>query len=474
MIKKLDWPLIICYLFFCLIGWISIYSALCNEDHSGIFDFTQRYGMQFVWIMSSVVIALLILFVIDSKIYVPIAWLVYGLSILLLVAVRFLGIEVNGSHSWFELGPIRFQPAEIAKITTSLVLARTLGQYHFKLKSPQGLLKVAAILLVPIILIILQKETGSALIFGAFFMVLYREGISGWYLCLGILAILLCLITIASTPFYAIIVVFAIMVIIRGLLLKKLPIHILFALFYLPLIYFSPELGKIEFVKEHLSFDNNIWALILALIPLIFHLIMMVKHKSKQMLHVALCFVASLIVIFSMEFFLQNVLKEHQRKRIENLVGQNVDLQGAGYNVYQSKIAIGSGGFTGKGFMKGTQTKFNFVPEQGTDFIFCTVGEEWGFIGSTIIVLTFLFMIVRVILLAEKQKGPFNRVFGYCFASIIFMHFLINIGMTIGIMPVIGIPLPFVSYGGSSLWSFTIFLFIFIRLDLDRKISHPI
>jgi len=466
--RKLDWPLIICYLLLCLIGWVSIYSSVYNEEHTSIIDLSQRYGMQFIWIISSLVIAAIIIFAVNPKVYSPLSWLAYVAALLLLVAVIFLGVEVNGSRSWFALGSVRFQPAELSKIATSLVLASLLSSYGFKLKSMEGIIKTALIIVVPVILIILQKETGSALIYAAFILAMYREGLSGWFLGMAVLAVILFLVTIASSPFYSIIILFTLAIIIRGIILKRLPVNIFVAALYLPLMLWSVKLGSGFFPDSGL--DEEVWLFIAIAPAFIYHLISTIlRANQKYLRYLTLGFIIAVIAAFSVEMFFDNVLKEHQRVRIENLLGLNVDLQGTGYNVHQSKIAIGSGGLTGKGFMQGTQTRFDFVPEQSTDFIFCTVGEEWGFLGSTTLILLFVFLITRIIILAEKQKEVFSRVFGYCLASVLFMHFLVNIGMTIGIMPVIGIPLPFISYGGSSLWSFTIFLFIFIRLDLDRK-----
>jgi len=466
--KKLDWQLILCYIILMTIGLISIFSAVYDQEHGHILDISQRYGMQFIWIMTSLVIAFLVLFVIEPKLYSTLSWLIYGGSILLLIAVIFLGIEVNGSNSWFEFGPIRFQPAEISKIATTMALASLMSSYNFRFKSLNGLVKIALLILVPVTIIVMQKETGSALIYGAFVFMLYREGMSGWYLSLGILAIILFLITLSFSPFIAVIVLTSILIIARGILSRRPLFHLFILAALLPLMILSPEIGDISAISQKIKLPD-VACLSIVITPLLFvHLISAFKTKLKLHWNILLCFVTAVILIFSVEFFFERVLKDHQRARIENLLGINVDLKGAGYNVHQSKIAIGSGGFSGKGFLQGTQTKFNFVPEQSTDFIFCTVGEEWGFLGSSFLIFLYLFMIIRIYNLAEKQKDVFNRVYGYSLASILFMHFFINIGMTIGIMPVIGIPLPFVSYGGSSLWSFTLFLFIFIRLDLDR------
>ncbi|MDO9679592.1 MAG: rod shape-determining protein RodA [Bacteroidales bacterium] len=466
--RKLDWPLIICYLILTFVGWISIFSAVYDEDHAQIFDITQRYGMQFIWIVTSFAIAFAVIFLVNSKLYSTLAWIIYGLSMLLLVAVIFLGIEVNGSRSWFEFGPVRFQPAEVAKIATTLALAAMMSSHQFRIKSARSILRIVAVILLPMAIIVMQKETGSALVFLAFIFMLFREGLSGWYILFGILAIMIFLITLSISPFAALIVMFALLVISRGIIMRRIFLHILFLSVSVPIMILTPRIGEIGFIAERIVLPDEAWLAVFIVPAFVYHIYSTVKHKFSGMWLATLSFIGAVLLVFSVEFFFERVLKDHQRARIENLLGINVDLKGAGYNVHQSKIAIGSGGLSGKGFLKGTQTKYNFVPEQSTDFIFCTVGEEWGFLGSTALIMVFLFMIIRIVNLAEKQKDNFNRIFGYSLASIMFMHFLINIGMTIGIMPVIGIPLPFVSYGGSSLWSFTLFLFIFIRLDLDR------
>lgn len=466
--RKLDWPLIVCYLILTFVGWISIFSAVYDEDHAQIFDVTQRYGMQFIWIVTSFVIAFAVLFLVNPKLYSTLAWIIYGFSLLLLLAVIFLGIEVNGSRSWFEIGPVRFQPAEVAKIATTLALASLMSSYQFKIKSFNNITRILAIILLPMAIIIMQKETGSSLVFLAFIFMLYREGLSGWYIMFGILAVMIFLVTLSISPFAALIVIFSLLLVARGVIMRRVFLHILFLAVSLPAMILSPRLGEIQFIAQKITLPDEAWLAMIIIPAFVYHIYSTIKHKFSGMWLTTLSFIGAVMLVFSVEFFFERVLQDHQRARIENLLGINVDLKGAGYNVHQSKIAIGSGGLTGKGFLKGTQTKYNFVPEQSTDFIFCTVGEEWGFMGSAALIFVFLFMILRIVNLAEKQKDNFNRIFGYSLASILFMHFLINIGMTIGIMPVIGIPLPFVSYGGSSLWSFTLFLFIFIRIDLDR------
>ncbi|MHC1689727.1 MAG: rod shape-determining protein RodA [Bacteroidales bacterium] len=466
--KKLDWPLIITYLALVMIGWISVFSSVYDEEHAQIFDISQRYGMQFIWIVSSLVLASLILFVINPKLYDVLAWAIYLGGILLLLAVVFVGVEVNGSKSWFMIGPVRFQPAELSKIGTSLALASLMSSYNFKMKSFSGMLRIALIILIPMLLIVLEKETGSALVYVSFVLMLYREGLNGWYLTFGFLGILLFLVTLSFSPFVAIILLFGLMVIAKTFISKKIFPHLIFLVVFIPVLIFCPLLGELKILSFASSVTDVEWLALFIAPVLISQIYIALKERIGYLWYVITCFLVSTVLIFSVQFFFDRVLQDHQRARIENLLGIQEDLQGAGYNVHQSKIAIGSGGFWGKGFLKGTQTKFNFVPEQSTDFIFCTVGEEWGFVGSFVVVALYLFMMVRIINLAEKQKDNFTRLYGYCLASVIFFHFFINLGMTIGIMPVIGIPLPFVSYGGSSLWAFTIFLFIFIRLDLER------
>lgn len=466
--KKLDWPLIITYFALVMIGWISVFASVYDEEHAHILDMSQRYGMQFIWIVTSLIIASIILFVINPKLYNVLAWAIYLGGILLLLAVIFVGVEINGSKSWFMIGPVRFQPAELSKIGTSLAVASLMSSYNFKMKSFSGIMRIGILILIPMLLIILEKETGSALVYFSFVFMLYREGLNGWYLTFGFLGILLFLVTLSFSPFVAIIILFGLMVIAKGFVARKILPHIVFLIIYIPVLIFSPMLGELKLFSFAASLSKEEWLAILIAPVLLIQIYKALKDSVSYMWYIFTCFIVSIVLIFSVQFFFERILQDHQRARIENLLGIHEDLQGAGYNVNQSKIAIGSGGFWGKGFLQGTQTKFNFVPEQSTDFIFCTVGEEWGFVGSLVVIGLYLFMMIRIVNLAEKQKDSFTRIYGYCLASVIFVHFFINIGMTLGIMPVIGIPLPFVSYGGSSLWAFTTFLFIFIRLDLER------
>ena len=464
---KIDIPLVICYLLLVFIGWINIFASVYSEEHSSIFDMSQRYGLQFIWILTAIVLAVSILFLLNPKIYSVLSPPIYLFVCMLLIAVTFLGKEVNGSHSWFQIGPVSFQPAEISKISTSLFLAYIMSKYNFRLGKMQDALSVAITILVPMALIILEKETGSALVYCGFIFLLYREGLSGWVLVFGMLSILLFVVTLAISPLAAIIILFALSGIINGIYTGRILQHLCVIIPVSVLLGFMPALSR-EFIPSLAQFGFEYIALGITMGIALFTI---VKFKGKRVRHLKylmLGFVCSIILIFSVQFIFNNILQPHQRSRIENLLGIKEDLMGAGYNVHQSKIAIGSGGFIGKGFLKGTQTKFDFVPEQSTDFIFCTVGEEWGFLGSVLVISIYMFLITRLIILSERQKDRFARIYGYCVACCFFMHVFINIGMTMGLVPVIGIPLPLLSYGGSSLWSFTVLLFIFIKLDMER------
>ena len=452
---KIDIPLVICYLLLVFIGWINIFASVYSEEHSSIFDMSQRYGMQFIWILTAIVLAVSILFLLNPKIYSVLSPPIYLFVCMLLIAVTFLGKEVNGSHSWFQIGPVSFQPAEISKISTSLFLAYIMSKYNFRLGKMQDAL------------IILEKETGSALVYCGFIFLLYREGLSGWVLVFGMLSILLFVVTLAISPLAAIIILFALSGIINGIYTGRILQHLCVIIPVSVLLGFMPALSR-EFIPSLAQFGFEYIALGITMGIALFTIVQFKGKRVRHLKYLMLGFVCSIILIFSVQFIFNNILQPHQRSRIENLLGIKEDLMGAGYNVHQSKIAIGSGGFIGKGFLKGTQTKFDFVPEQSTDFIFCTVGEEWGFLGSVLVLSIYMFLITRLIILSERQKDRFARIYGYCVACCFFMHVFINIGMTMGLVPVIGIPLPLLSYGGSSLWSFTVLLFIFIKLDMER------
>lgn len=409
IIGKLDWITVTLYLVMVLLGWINIYSAVFDESHSSIFDITQRYGKQLIWIAAAIVIAFTIL-LIDPKAFSAFSYLVYGLALISLLGVLLFGTEIAGSRSWFQVGGFAIQPAEFAKFATCLALARYLSSYSTDVSRFSVQFRSMLIILAPAALILFQNDTGSAIVYAALILVLYREGMSGSILLMGLYLVFLFVMTLLINQF-----------IFMGILT--------------------------------------------GLAAMVFYIM---KRSRRHVTMLITGWLLSLAFIYSVDYAFEHFLEQHQKTRINVLLGKEVDLKGAGYNVHQSKIAIGSGGFAGKGFLKGTQTKYNFVPEQSTDFIFCTVGEEWGFVGSVVVILLFLALLSRLIILAERQRSDFSRIYGYGVASILLFHFTVNIGMTIGLMPVIGIPLPFFSYGGSSLWAFTILLFIFVKLDANR------
>ena len=407
--QNIDWVMVVIYLLLVTMGWLNIYAAVYNDDHTSIFDTSQSYGMQLVWILSSFFLAFVIL-VIDGEFFPTFAYILYGIFVLLLIVVLFAGVDVRGSKSWIEVGTFRIQPAELAKFATNLALAKYLSNVNIKIEKTGTKLIAASIFMIPAAIIIMQSETGAALVYAGFILVLYREGLSGIFLILG-------------------------------------------------------AAGVVLFITT-LLVDKAILSIILGAIAVFAFLF--IRIRIRNILAVAGILLLSLVAVNGVDYAFNNVLESHQRKRINVLIGKEIDPKGAGYNVNQSMIAIGSGGLAGKGYLNGTQTKNNFVPEQSTDFIFCTVGEEWGFIGSTVVLGLFLLLILRIIFMAERQRSAFSRIYGYGLASILFVHLAINVGMTIGLAPVVGIPLPFFSYGGSSLWSFTILTFIFIRLDAYR------
>lgn len=463
LIKNLDWWTIMIYVLLIFMGWVNIYAAVYNEEHQSIFDATQRYGKQLLWIGAAFMISIIVL-IIDGKFFSAFAYPTYLFLILLLIAVLLFGREVNGARSWFELGSIRIQPAEFAKFATSLAIARYISQYNFKIHRFKSLLICGIILFTPAVLIILQRDAGSALVYSVFVLVLYREGLSGVVLFLGFLAAFLFVITLILPKLTVLLVIvclsFLVAKIVR-LQFKPLGIGVGLILLGYSLIWFLSFVLKLDWS----TYVILLMSIAMSIIPFLYYAY---RNRLKHVLLIIFVAVGSLFYTFSVGYIFDNILEQHQQDRINDLLGIKSDPQGAGYNVAQSKIAIGSGGFSGKGFLNGTQTKFKFVPEQSTDFIFCTVGEEWGFVGATIVLLLLLILILRLLILAERQRSSFSRIYGYGVACILFFHVAVNVGMTIGLAPVIGIPLPFFSYGGSSLWSFTILLFVFLRLDANR------
>ena len=468
--KSVDWALVVTYLLLILIGWVNIYASIHSDGPASIFDYNFRCGKQFVWILTALGLAALILFVVNAQLWESASIPLYLGVLCLLVAVIFLGVEVKGSRSWFEFGPIRFQPAEVSKITTSLLLATLMSQVNFRITRFKDFLLTALILGIPMVVILAESETGSALVYVGFIFVMYREGFSGWWIfCIG-MAALLFILTLTASPYVSILVLAGVLLLCNGLESNKIGVAfwifsgILLILCLLPWVFgkFSPE----SFVSK----INPLSILVGICAAAVLYLMIVGYRSCHRFLSMsALGLIAGMALVFSTEFIFNNILQDHQRKRIEVLLGMKEDPAGVGYNVNQSMIAIGSGGLHGKGFLGGTQTTFGFVPEQSTDFIFCTVGEEWGFLGCLVVISLYVFLISRIIMDAEKSREAFTRIYGYCVASCIFMHLFINIGMTIGIMPVIGIPLPLLSYGGSSLWAFTVLIFIFIALYRQEK-----
>ena len=468
--KSVDWALVVTYLLLIIIGWVNIYASIHSDGPASIFDYNFRSGKQFVWILTALGLAALILFVVNAQLWESASIPLYLGVLCLLVAVIFLGVEVKGSRSWFEFGPIRFQPAEVSKITTSLLLATLMSQVNFRITRFKDFLLTALILGIPMVVILAESETGSALVYVGFIFVMYREGFSGWWIfCIG-MAALLFILTLTASPYVSILVLAGVLLLCNGLESNKIGVAfwifsgVLLILCLLPWIFgkFSPE----SFVSK----INPLYILVgICVAAVLYMMIVGYRSRHRFLSMSALGLIAGMALVFSTEFIFNNILQDHQRKRIEVLLGMKEDPAGVGYNVNQSMIAIGSGGLHGKGFLGGTQTTFGFVPEQSTDFIFCTVGEEWGFLGCLVVISLYVFLISRIIMDAEKSREAFTRIYGYCVASCIFMHLFINIGMTIGIMPVIGIPLPLLSYGGSSLWAFTVLIFIFIALYRQEK-----
>ena len=462
LLANIDWFSILLYLLLVLIGWINIYAAVYDENHSSILDISQKYGKQLIWIGAAFVLAFLVLLT-DSKFFTTFSMVIYGIMIFLLIAVLFLGTETKGARSWFEVGDFRIQPAEFAKFATNLAIAYVMSRHNFKVMRFSSLLTIGLILALPAGLIILQNDTGSALVYSSFILVLFREGLHGSILLLCFVAAAIFIMALLYSPFTVL------LVIIGGTLIAFYYYrHDIRELFQI-ILFIGCGFGLFVLIKWmfNLLISDYYMLLTVYVITSITAIYPIYKRKMKNMITLLLiswlCVGAAPSVNYAFDH-----LQPHQQDRINELLGIRVDPKGTGYNVTQSKIAIGSGGLLGKGFLQGTQTKLNFVPEQSTDFIFCTVGEEWGFIGSTLVIVLLTVFILRIIKLAERQRSSFSRIYGYGVASILFFHVAVNIGMTIGMAPVIGIPLPFFSYGGSSLWSFTILIFIFLRLDANR------
>lgn len=465
--KGIDWLLFILYIILVGFGWMNIYAANFNPETKVFFSMDAEYFKQLMWIVVSM-LSIGVILLIDSKLFVEIAYFFFGASILLLIVVLLIGKEVNGAKSWFALGPISFQPVEFTKIGTALVVSRIMSRYGFQFNT-ESFIKLIGILLIPIGLVLLQNDTGSALIYFVFLLPMYREGMSTHVLLLGVLCIVGAIASLLSDSA----IVMSVILVIGILALmytfwQKGNIKDSMAIGFTGLITAS-ALGGYIYYTGKTSIDLEYIPLVSFAVVFLFAGIRSFVKRIPNARTILMYISVGLIISFATGYIFENILIEHQRTRINILFGKEDDPLGAGYNVNQSLIAIGSGGSVGKGFLEGTQTKLNFVPKQSTDFIFCTVGEEWGFVGTAGLVIIYLCFFTRIIMLAEKQHSVFSRVYGYCVACIFFFHFAVNICMTIGLMPVIGIPLPFFSYGGSSLWGFSMLLFIFIKLDTDRN-----
>ena len=472
--KKVDWFTIVLYLVLIVVGWLTVCGASYSFENTDFFDFSTRAGKQFVWICCSFGIAF-VLMMLDDDLYDMFAYLIYAALIVLLLVTLVIAPETKGSRSWLNFGPVSLQPAEFAKFATALALSKFMGEYGFVMKNWKNAFIIAALILIPMVIIVLQQETGSALVYASFMLVLYRMGMSGSVLFSGV----------AATIFFVVGIRFN-EDIIEGTtsVLGTFVVLLLIQLFVCALLVvylqkwklaFSIAAGSVAliiaaylFSKYVVPFDIVYVEWVLLLVTTLYLLFLSLRDRKYTYLLIALFAVLSVSFLYASNYLFDH-FKPYQQARIQVTLGMKEDLSGVGYNVNQSKIAIGSGGLHGKGFLNGTQTKLKYVPEQDTDFIFCTIGEEQGFVGSTGILFLYLLLILRLIMLAERQSSTFGLIYGYSVLSILLFHLFVNIGMVLGITPVIGIPLPFFSYGGSSLWGFTILLFIFLRIDAGRK-----
>ncbi len=472
--RNLDWFTVVVYVLLVLAGAVSIYAASYDFDNASIVSFDEFSGKQLRWIGLSFVAGMVIM-LIDFRVYEAYAYPIYIVMILLLIVTIFVAPDIKGSRSWLVMGPMSLQPAEFAKFATALALAKLFSSYNFSLNAKaSNYAKALLIIFLPIVLILAQKETGSALAYLALFFVLYREGMSGLVLTAALCMVVFFVTTIKYTE-----------TAVFGISSGELAVFFMIEALMVALIWVYCKLPSVAQILLLWFLGTGILAWILGMfdvevpglvyflsaigVGVLYCLLSCFKHPAKPILLTVGAVIFAVGFLFSVNKVFNDVLQPHQQMRIKVSLGIEDDLRGAGYNVNQSKIAIGSGGVAGKGFLNGTQTKLKYVPEQHTDFIFCTIGEEEGFIGSTAVLLLFLILILRVLAIAERQPTTFGRVYAYCVASYLIFHIAINIGMVIGLCPVIGIPLPFFSYGGSSLWGFTFLLFIMLRIDASRR-----
>lgn len=463
--EEIDWTSVGLYLFMIVFGWMNIFASNYNEQFRSIFDLHQNYGDQLIWILISI-LSVVLLFALDHRFFYFFTYPIYGFGIILLIAVLLVGSRVHGSKSWINIFGFGLQPSEFVKIAVALTVARYLSGYNVKLMTWKSMAIVFGIIGLPVILIIIQPDFGTAIVFTCFIFVLYREGLPGWILGFSIFTAVVFLMTLLLPKTVVIVLLFACGIIFIGVLNQKYQ-HSLYSALVLIGIY-----GTVRVVFHFLPFKPDVYMLwlIASVISAVILIIVVIWKKIENAFFVLTILFIFIGFTYSVDYVFHKVLKPHQQTRVNILLGKETDVKGVGYNLNQSKIAIGAGGFAGKGYLRGTQTKLNYVPEQSTDFIFCTVGEEWGFLGATLVIIAFSALLFRLIVLAERQRSAFARIYGYGVFSILFFHFAINIAMTIGLFPVIGIPLPFFSYGGSSMIAFTILLFLFLRLDAVRKI----
>ena len=476
VLRSLDYWTILIYIALVTFGWISVCGASYTYGDTDIFSLASRSGMQIVWIGTSLVLGLVIL-LLDDRYYDMFAYIIYALLLLLLFATIFNPHTIKGSRSWLVLGPLRLQPAEFAKFATALALAKFMSVYGYNIHKWKDFGTSLAIVLVPMLFIVMQRETGSALVYCSFFLMFYREGMTGSVLFTAVAMVIYCVVGIRFQD---------VLLLSTPTSVGKFVVLLLIQIFSIGMVYVYCREWRVTWRLLAVTLGGTLIALLLSLYVIHFDIywvqivlcVFLIGYllwqglgtRIRNYFWIALFALGSVLFFNAADYVLDNMLQQHQRVRINVLLGLEEDLRGAGYNVHQSEIAIGSGGLEGKGFLNGTQTKLKYVPEQDTDFIFCTVGEEEGFVGSAGVLLLFMALILRLIHLAERQPYRFGRIYGYCVLSIFLFHVFINVGMVLGLTPVIGIPLPFFSYGGSSLWGFTILLFIFLRMDAGRNL----
>ncbi|MDR1021800.1 MAG: rod shape-determining protein RodA [Prevotellaceae bacterium] len=463
LLAKIDWGIVLIWALLMGIGLLSIYASGFNEESPRFFDAHSHSRLQAFWVGMACIIAIFVI-VVESRFYHLFAGFLYAFALLLIAATLIFGSEINGSKSWLSLGIMSLQPVEFMKVATALMLAKVVGAHNFRIQNVKNAAPAFMVVLVPFVLTLLQHDTGSALVFTSFIIVFYRAGLKARFVASCLFLIFLFILSLLVEPAAVTISIGLLCYCVFMISSKRYKAGFT-AIGIVTVITLVLHLGLRPLGADMPLFESLIVAHA-AMLPVI--IVYAWWNKLKYVFFIVQFFVLSVGINYSVDYVFDNVLKEHQRRRINDLLGIESDLKGWGYNVHQSKVAIGSGGLSGKGFLEGTQTKGNFVPEQSTDFIFCTVGEEWGFLGAALVVALYLLLLIRIVNMAERQKNMFAKFYGYGVASILFFHIAVNIGMTIGIMPVVGIPLPFISYGGSSLWAFTILLFVLLKLDVGK------